>query len=327
MWEWYHRMKDEFLDFNKEMDDSIVVFQEILYLTNGTEREMDERDTWPTHYYQLNCNQLWLIVLEILKVTVGVSEYMLPTMSTREEIRGEVDKVKRALLWWAFAENLEQTQFGDIDYVMIDDKNRSMNQHFRYRVYYIIREFDGAIERLNTVLDRMKHGEVRDMHAIDRNASRIGNYDIALKYVRELVRLSAADDADEFILYAIADYQNEMMNENHEKICQLVRFQKFQTAEFDEKLPPGQIWATLFMDVFDGKDEVLEIFMQHFANIAILYFMKDYTGTTFGIEQIPWYGVYSDDNGETYTSDLHCIIDKPKIDSRIKSIVKSYENS
>jgi len=321
MWEWFHNMKDIKLDFEKKINTTVEVF-EIVFFT-------EERYKWPRDYYKLDLCQLWEIVLDIFKWISGVQNTLkLDIKFKTSDISHELEKIYRTLLWWCFAEGLEQNHFGDFDYTMIDNRNMALNQHFRYRVYHMVHSMQKSFDGLANYLADTKYKEVCDMEEV--NAYSFNN-DQTHKDVQDFIlneiKKSTAGDADEFILYTISNIQNKTMKNDHEKLCQLVRFIKFEDTDFTRKLPPGQIWHTLFEDVFDGKDEVFYDFYEAFTSESIMYFLSDYVLNNFGIERIPIYNVFTQDKGKSYSKDILNLLDTVQISKRIRKVIKTYEMS
>lgn len=321
MWEWFHEKKATTLDFNKKKDASIEVFEMFFYT--------EERYEWPRNYYELNLLQLWDVTWSIFMMASGIgNDFKIDVKYTLNEIELELDKVFRALLWWCFAEDLTDADFSTFDYTMVDREKMSVNQHFRYRIYYIVKSMEKSFQSLRTQMTNLKNKEVNNMEIISEfDFKNNQSQKIVYEFITNEIRKSAAGDADEFILYTIANIQNRTMSDNHEKLCQLIRFIKFEDPDFITKLPPGQIWQTLFKDVFDGKDEVFDVFYKAFTSEAILYFLSDYALNTFGIEQIPWYNVFTDNRGQSYSNSILNLLDSNQISKRIRQVIKKYEAS
>lgn len=321
MWEWFHDMKRNELDFKKSRDSSVEIFEKT-YFTQ-------ERYQWPREYYKLNLYQFWDILSEIFMWVTGVTNNnKVDVKFTHCNIASELDKIYRCMLWWCFAQGLEESDFGNFDYTMVDKEKMSVNQHFRYRVYYMIRAMKKSFSTLETFMLNSKKKNVCDMQEIEPYSYK---NDLSKEQVLELIlteiKKSAAGDADEFILYTISNIQNITMNDEHEKICQLVRFIKFENPDFTTKLPPGQIWQTLFESIFDGKDEVFGDFFEAFPSESIIYFLSDYALNTFGINRIPMYNIFTEDKGQTYSKDILNLLDTTQIKKRIRQVIKKYEQT
>lgn len=321
MWEWFHEMKRSKLDFEKKRDSSVVVFETFMYTEDRYDLQRD--------YYQFNLQQLWDLVWDLFMHMSGVqSKFNVDVKYTLSDIDMELEKVYRALLWWCFAEGVPQKDFSAFDYTMIDNEKMSVNQHFRYRVYYIIKSIEKSFKNAKLQLSNYKFTDVSQMEEENEYIFKNGISDTEVKeFIVNEIRKSAAGDADEFILYTISDIQNKTMNEYHEKLCQLIRFIKFDDPDFDSKLPPGQIWQTLFKEVFDGKDEVFDTFYSSFTYQSIMYFLSDYTLNTFDIELIPIYNVFTDNNGASYAKQIFNLLDTIRIGKRIRQVIKKYEQS
>lgn len=321
MWEWFHDMKGTILDFEKNKSATVEIF-EIVFFT-------EERFKWPRDYYKLNLYQFWEIVWDVFKWVTGVvNSYKLDVECSTSDIAHELEKIYRTLLWWCFAAELEESDLGNFDYTMIDKTNMSLNQHFRYRVYYMIHSMQKSFDSLANYLAYTKNKELCNMEEVSQYVFKNEQtQEDVQNFILTEIRKSAAGDADEFILYTISSIQNKTMTSDHEKLCQLVRFIKFEDPDFTTKLPPGQIWQTLFESIFDGKDEVFGDFFKEFPSESITYFLSDYALNTFGIDRIPLYNVFTQDKGKSYSKNILNLLDTVLIRKRIRQVIKKYEQS
>ena len=319
MWEWFNQMENEILDFEKNRDSRINVFIPIFY--------EEHREEWPKDYYKLDCGQFWEILWDIFRLICGISGERIETKYSIDDIELEIDKIYRTMIWWCFAEGLTEDDYGKVDYTMKDDVNKSMNQHFRYKIYYIYKEIEERLIILKKLFKNFKNNSLYKMQIIDEYKARSEDVNETKDFIKNEITKNAAGDLDEFILYTISDFQNGIMTENHEKLAKLIRFQKFDDSDFESKLPKGQIWQSIFTDEFEGKDDVFGVFYENYTEVSIKYFLKDFAVSTFDIIQIPFYGVFTDDNGISYAEDIHFLLDIKKIKNRIKKVLKKYEFS
>ena len=315
IFEFYNEKQKTLLDFEKKKSDDIQVFISYFYSKK-----------WPTNYYQLDFNQIYEFFFELFKFISNFSNQIcsINTKFTINDIDDELKKIYRAILFFCFVENLEDVELNKIDYMFVDKKNKSLNQHFRYRIFYMYKEIESQFLKLKNLLQQMCHNEIVQMKKINNysiNIENIGNY------IFGEIRNSIKGDNDEFIIYCINSILVNSVTKNHEKIAQLIRYIKFDDKNFDKKLPIGQIVNTIFGNIFDGIDEIFTTFYENKKNECIIYFLSDYLMTTFDIIKIPFYNIFTLNKGKSYTDNILYLLNIKNIKSRIKNIHKLYENS
>jgi len=185
---------------------------------------------------------------------------------------------------------------------------------------------EGFLKLKHMSFDIFKMRELRNNEILNPCSETPGINEIK-EYLRLEIIKSFAGDADEFILYTIASIQNRTMNENHEKLAQLVRFIKFGIVSFEEKLPPGHIFQTIFPDEFEGKDEVFNDFYDSYAADAIMYFLIDYTTDSCGVKRIPFYNVFTKDDAMNFSENIFQVLDVKEIQEKIRRVIIRFESS
>jgi len=315
MWEWYHHHKwPHVLDFDQKLDNSCskAIFA-YWFAVEG-------RGGYPMDYSLMTAGQFWEFAQEALLMASGVSMHPVPATQSLLVLGAELDKIKRTLLWWAFAEGVPPERIGDMDGTMVGKER--LNQLYRYRAHYYYLIIEKAYDKLLVQMAKYQFHEVALMKPFmpEMRAPPGDNG----TFLYELIRKSCAGDQDEFILYAADDIQKNSMTVDHEKLAQLVRFEKFEEFKFDEPLPASEMWRMIFPKVMEGFDEVFLDFYCKFTSQCVLFFLHDFLFQDFEIEKIPFYNLFTRDLGASCTADVVGLLDQAKITAEIARLNKIY---
>lgn len=317
IWNWLNKVKGTILDFDKKKPAEIKHFRFL----------MSKEENWNYEsYYEMSAGMFWKVFNEVFKLASGIPTNPLPISVSVDDVEDELEKVIRVLIWWCFAEAVDETLLEDLDYMLVNKEKRSVNFAYRFNAYYMYKEIYERLAKTKKVLDGRllsRMNELTQYHtACPMSIAKVK------EFIDSQVQKACAGDADEFAIYTVDVIQRQTLTDNHEKMAQLVRFYKFGMADFESKLPPGQVWQILFSDYFDGVDEVFDEFYEKFKNECIMYFLNDYTACDYDIIEIPWYKVYcNEDDKENYTSSVLNLLNVPRIKKRILKLEISYKNS
>jgi hypothetical protein len=234
------------------------------------------------------------------------------------QVADELERAVAVAAKWAVVEDVPPTQLGDFDLVEWDKEKGRLRQTTRYRIYYMALIVEDAVARMRKVTAGR---ELKDMEVVRGWTAGYNQKD----YMEGLIRDKSKGDLDEFILYTIQYMQFKYMTPHHCKIAQLVRWNNFGEKNFDDMLPPQEIWRLLFPNHFDGVEDYFDKFFDAFTNECILYFLVDYLSYDYNIQLIPIYNVYTADGGKSYSADVAHLIDKDKIDKDIRRIEEEFK--
>ena len=299
----------------KNLPDSIPVGKNMSFLFT-TDDEPDKRSEWPRDYRLLNLQQFWEIFSDIFMICTGIFPQGVAPSVTPEVISGEFKNAVDVATWWAVMEDIPDNMLADFDHKEVDTEGKRVNPTLRYKIYYMCQVIEGAVVDLKKCGHRPNEMRVR------------GKFDVSggekKRVVEELIREKSKGDLDEFILYTIQSIQFRTMGVHHNKLAQLVRYIAFNEKEFNQLLPPCEIWRLLFSDYFDGVEDYFNRFYDKFTNECVLYFLTDYLANDYGIKMIPIYKIFTID-GQTASSKVHTLINVETIKKDILKVEAKYK--
>jgi hypothetical protein len=344
IWGWFH-MQSKYVDMTSSGTGSIDVFSFLLGATSRTEVEAVEvneyADDCPQEtcgevrvatevednrseltYRDLTASRFWDLVQEVVRMASGISRFRVGRDVSPRALGVELEKVKSCMLWWAFAEGVSLDKIGTtMDHLMVDRDRLRLNQHYRYRVFYMTRIIDSSYKTLLKTLggDRVT--------AFEPPCSSGCGAESVCEEMKGIINKSCAGDRDEFILYAIADVQNRTMGDDHEKLAQLVRFEKFEDRDFESKLHCAEIWRMLYIEHFEEVDEIFDDFYAAHGADSVLYFLSDLLASDLGIRHLDWYGLYGLGGDSGLSNNIFNVLPLNKMKKELLRVYEGYKLS
>lgn len=272
----------------------------------------------PGDYREMNAGQFWEFLWALMTHASGLDEVLTPPSVSVEQLEEELQVIKSIGIWWALAEGLEETDLGNFDHVHVDKLRGRLDHTYRYKFYYIWKIIELALNKTKKMLTTMENGQVSAMEQVR---------DVGTDIFQDLIREKAMGDLDEFIMYTIQHIQFTTLTSSHEKIALLERYLKFKKDNFEEKLPPSEIWRFLFPNYFDDLEDYYDKFYKRFKNECVLYFLNDYISEDYGVVKIPFYNLYTNDNGRNVSPTALAMVDTGAVLRDIKRIESSFAKS
>lgn len=318
MWYWFSERASARV---KKIPESIPVGEPLVMLfarenANLDEEEDDERLRWPRDYRRLNLPQFWDIFSEVFMICTGIFHQGVSSRFAPEDVCRELKVVVDVATWWAVVEDVPVEIFADFDYKEIDLEGKRVKQTLRYKIYYMCQVIEGAMEDLRKSNYRPNEMNVGG-GAFDTSG------DSTKAEMEAIIREKSKGDLDEFILYAIQSLQFRTMGAHHNKLAQLVRYIAFNEKEFDNLLPPCEIWRLLFSDYFDGVEDYFNRFYNKYTNECVLYFLSDYLADDYGIKMIPIYKLFTK-GGQVASTKVCSLVDVGTVKRDIVKVEAKY---
>lgn len=306
---WYSKENVHLFDIDFNWDDRLYAFYHMM------PEESNGRLT------RLTCDQFFTLLNDIMDVSDGVAKQnKIPFKFTLQDIEQDIEKLKKCLIFWCLVEDVELEKFGTIDDWLFEKDKLRVNKKFHFICYYIFKNIEKNFEKLKKLFRDININNISDLQIITTD-----NNEVKAQLL-ERIREAYKGDLEDFVLSAINKIQFDVINENHEKIAQMIRFQFMDIPNFEENLPAFESWRFTKPNYFDQYEDVFDDFFKQFPFESIDYFINDFLSYDFGITNIPFYYCFYNKNTEKiYTSIISCINIK-EFDRRKREIYADYMN-
>jgi hypothetical protein len=267
-------------DFN-DWNNTIKVFEHILP-KNKFGKPM-------SNLSQLSCFQFYDFINKVMMIGDGVAHKLaIDTKFNIGDIEDEVHKIKKTLIYWCLVENLPEESFEGLDDRWVEKEKGRVNRRFHYRCFYIMRNIEDRVMELRTCLNTLGISDLKNERLL---AHRFHDKEFQenLKPLISMIRRAYRGDLESFIVETINRVQFFTMNDNHEKLAQMIRFEELEIPNFTEKIPHFETWRFIHPTYFDKFEDVFDEFFDEFTTECIDYYFNDYLNTSFDITKIPFY--------------------------------------
>jgi hypothetical protein len=146
------------------------------------------------------------------------------------------------------------------------------------------------------------------------------HFDKAFDYLQTIIRPAYGGDLDEFILECISWVQQFCVEEYHEKIAKIRGYELYGYTDFDNALPPAEIWRRIFPLYFDEEEDSYPMFFGTYTQWCVLFFLADYVDHVVDISYIPLFNVFSTDGFKTVSDNILAFIKPEVITKEIKRL-------
>ena len=311
---WYCKDNISLYSPTFDWDSTLVAFKHILPKCPQTNRKKFK-------LAELDCAEFYQLLQDVTLVADGLrSKNKLGTDIQISDIEKDIEKIKAMIMFWALTEKLPLDRFGDIDPFLIEKDKGRTSKTFHFNCYYIIQNLELRFTELKECFKQLCISSIQDK-PFKQFSSKSQKYKTNLGKILQLIRKAYTGDLEDFIVGAMHRIQFFKMNDNHEKLAQMVRFQYLHIPNFKEKLPAHETWRFLFPTYFDKFEEVFDEFFDEFPSYCIDYYMNDYLNDTFGIVHIPFYYCYCN----TALGEIHDnIITTIDVDDFVKTECERY---
>lgn len=289
-------------------------------------------------FMDLTVSTLYTSLVDITMFSFGCSPFKLPMTVALSDVRDDVASLKKAILYWAYAEDLLPSEVGPLDRDMVEVMEQTpaddtaapseatgsrfggtklrLRRTFHFKCYYLLQEINKNLSKADEVIAKLTKRPA-EMEVVGHPPAQ--EQSTKMEVVR-LLRKAYAGDLDSFISEVMLCVQNRVVTPDLEKVAQMVRFEKLDIPNFEEKLPSFETWRLLYNTYFDTYEDSFEKFFTQFQEDCVQYYLDDYLHSDFGITMIPLYRTFTSDKGKTYAESMYPLISVRKLQMRTKDL-------
>lgn len=257
-------------------------------------------------YADLDAGLFWALVQEVFMLLSDIHKTArLPVTVSPSDLRKEMFKIEKAVVYWALRTNHPEGSFGSLDKDFITTDG-VLNNKFCLYAYYIVSACRWAIDRL----DRVIAG--RDISSIGRgertatgiisiklneNNEFLGREAEQDKFIKDLVRIGYGGDFDEFIINVKEEIANQTIGPFHQKLALAVGYERMGISEFSP-IFNTEVWRRLFTNYFDSDEDNYAVFYNTYTHQCLYFIFLDFLSLDkddTGIDYLPVYKIFSMD--------------------------------
>lgn len=283
---WYSEENLELFSVDWETwDNEIKVFNHIMPVYNYSSKHKK-------YLKELNCFEFFSFVKDVMFISDGLSkENSIQIDFTYEDIKIEVHKIKRGVIYWALIEGLPLSKFGNLEPYFLEEEKKRTSKTFHYKFYYVIKNIEHKVQELGKTL---ADNNINDMKDLKITSISVNSpiYHGKFRKIMSMIRTAYAGDLENFIAQTMNKIQFFTMNKYHEKLAQFIRYRHLELPDFTEKMAHTDIWRFLYHDYFDKYEDIFDDFVGQFPSESVEYYLEDYLNSSFDIIKIPFYDVY-----------------------------------
>jgi hypothetical protein len=309
--------------------DKIVIFRFLLEKKHQSGHEQKET------YMDLDVGAFWTLLNEILMLLTDVHKTeRLPRSVTISQLRVEMAKVERVVVYWALCVNYNNPDpFGSLEKEFIT-ADGLLNNKFCLYVYYITSACYWGIDKLETAIagrdiSSIGEGELTSdgvfIFKVNENNEFIGNDEGQEKFIKDLVRVGYGGDFDEFIISVKEDISNQTMGPYHQQLALARGYELMGISDFTP-VPLTETWRRLFTTYFDGEEDNYAIFYNTYTHQCIFYICLDFLSLDkdqLGIDYLPVYKIFSANKfSKTYSDDIKELLNTKLIRKQLYTLYK-----
>jgi hypothetical protein len=284
-------------------------------------------------YQELTADEFFALLHEIFMLLSDIHKTKsLPVSVTVQDIRNELSKTEKMILFWGLSQAHEPSTLGKISDVYTTSEG-FLNNRFCLDAYHIAFANKWCLDKLEGVLNG-RH--VKDMKQYEQNSTGFhvirnetvnefgGNDDAMCRFIKDLVRLGYGGDFDEFIINVKDRIAAYALGPYHYKIALARGYELLGITDFED-INPSEAWRRLFTSYFDGEEDNYDVFFNTYKYHCISFLLLDYLSIekSGGIDYIPVYKLFSNNGFETsYTGNVTALVNTSLIRSQLFRLYK-----
>lgn len=284
-------------------------------------------------YQELDAGEFWVLLNEIFMLMTDIHKTKkLPVKFSVQDIRIELLKTEKMILFWALSQSHKPTTIGKLPEVYITSDGM-MNNRYCLDAFHIASANKWGLDRLDSIL----YGRIaNDFPRFTVNAVGLREYDDVndnefqgdndglSKFIKDLVRLGYGGDFDEFIINVKDKIASNALGPYHYKMALARGYELMGITDFSD-VDPSEAWRRLFTTYFDGDEDNYDIFYNTYPHQCIVFLLLDYLSIDKGggVDYIPIYKIYSN-NGfkKSYTEEMQTLLNTKLIRQRLFKLFK-----
>jgi hypothetical protein len=307
-------------------DETIDVFRPLL------PKEYREGLKKKNKYMELNAGEFWDLFKEVFMLLSDVHKsYKLPRKVTILQLRIELLKLEKLIIFWALSTEHEEHTLGKLDKDFIGVKG-CLNNVFCTHSYYTFLACQWSVDRLEGVINGRDFHDMGEhekgvnglfIMTVNRVNEYYGDVGEENRFMKDLVRIGYGGDFDEFIISVKESIANQTMGPYHQKLALVLGYELMGIADFTT-VSHTEVWRRLFSTYFDLEEDNFVLFYNTYTHQCIFYVLLDFLSIDKNdakIDYIPVYRCFSANKfTKTLTDDIKRLINTKLIKKKLYSL-------
>jgi hypothetical protein len=308
-------------------DEVIAVFRPLL------PKEYREGMKKKHNYIELNAGEFWDLFNEVFMLLSDVHKsHKLPRKVTVLQLRTELFKLEKLIVFWALSTEHEESSLGKLDKDFISVGGSCLNNVFCTHSYYTYLACQWSVDRLERVIggrgihnmsqyERGQNGLT--MMTVNRSNEYFGDAGEQNRFMKDLVRIGYGGDFDEFIINVKESIANQTMGPYHQKLALVLGYELMGIVDFTT-VSPTETWRRLFPTYFDLEENNFVLFYNTYTHQCLFYVLLDFLSidnNDANIDYIPVHRCFSANKfSKTLTDDVNELINTKQIRQKLSML-------
>lgn len=279
--EWFSKTNIDLFKETIDWDDEIKAFIHIMPKFKITK-------TRKKNLKNLTCAEFFEFLEKLQNIADGLSsKYAVPETVPYYEIKNDIAKIKKCLIYWCLIQDLDLEKFGAMPSFFMDNEFKRVDLKLHFKSFYMMNIIEQRLEYLDIIMSEFPE-PIHKLKYVAMDYSK-PDYKRRLNDIISMIRRTYKGDLEAFIEDTKSFIQNKTITDNHVKLAQLVRHMYTDFTDFKSEMPSFDAWRYLYTNYFTQYEDVFDEFLDEFTTQCIEYYFNDYLDCDFDILKIPFY--------------------------------------